>query len=300
MSTDTATPRAELSWVKAPDGYGLALEEGKLVCRNAAGKQLAAVPKKLRESEAAAQLFALGEWLEEHERECADAVDSWLIRSLPVPRAVVEAVWADPSWRAWLENAIVWPLGHDGHPDPTRAGFLKGVDAKRGVGVVSVDGETRWIDTPAVALPHPILIPELDDFRQLATELGLKQGLSQLFRETWSKPADLAADATSVEQWSGGDFDMLAHAVARARSRGYRVKGGSAVCTVREGDRTVEARYWLGDTYDWECETGELCWVDPKEQRLSISEVGPVAFSEGMRMAASIYAGRKVEEEEED
>ncbi len=299
MSTDTETPRAELSWVKAPDGYGLALEGGKLVCRNAAGKQLASVPKKLRESEAAAQLLALGEWLEEHERECADAVDAWLIRSLPVPRAVVEAVWDDPCWRAPLENAIVWPLGAGGNPDPTSAGFLRGVDPKRGVGVVGVDGETRWIDTTAVALPHPILIPELDEFRQLATELGLKQGLSQLFRETWAKPADLATDATSVEQWSGGEFDMLAHAVARARSRGYRVKGGSAVCTVREGDRTVEARYWIGAEYDWECETGELIWVDSEEHRLAVADVGPVAFSEGMRMAASIYAGRKTEQEED-
>jgi hypothetical protein len=296
----TSSPAAP-AWVKAADGYSLALDgDGKLVGRNAAGKQLASVPKKIKDSEPAAQLLALREWLGEHERECADLVDAWMIRSLPVPRAIVEAVWPDSAWRTPLENAIVWPIDARGVADAERVGFLKGADPKRGVGVVSATGESVWIAALAVAIPHPILIAELDDFRELVTELQLKQGLSQLFRETWTKPADLDPEATSIDQWGGGEFEMLAHAVGRARSKGYRVSGGYAVCPVREGESTVEARYWIGAEYDWETATGELIWVDSQERRLKVADVGPVAFSEGMRMASIVYAGRKVEEEGEE
>lgn len=300
MANAEALAGAELAWVKAPDGYYLALDGNKLVCRNAAGKVLASVPKKVRESDVATGLLSLKDWLGEHERECVAAVDAWMIRSLPVPRSIVEAVWADPAWRTPLENAIVWPIGAAGESDPSKVGFLKGADPKRGVGVVNADGETVWIAAAAVAIPHPILLPELNDLRELATELGFTQGLSQLFRETWAKPADLDPEATSVEQWSGGEFEMLAHAVGRARSKGYRVSGGSAVCPVREGDRTVEARYWIGAEYEWETTTGELCWVDAQEKRLKLSDVGAIAFSEGMRMASIIYAGRKTEDEEKE
>lgn len=40
--------------------------------------------------------------------------------------------------------------------------------------------------------------------------------------------------------------------------------------------------------------TGELTWVDQQGQELSWSEVGPVAYSEGHRMASLIFAGREV------
>jgi DNA-directed RNA polymerase subunit beta' len=94
--SNEASESAELTWVKAPDGYSVALDaDAKLVRRNVAGKQLASVPKKIKESDVATQLLSLREWLGEHERECADLVDSWMIRSLPVPRAIIEAVWPD-------------------------------------------------------------------------------------------------------------------------------------------------------------------------------------------------------------
>ncbi len=287
-----------LGWTDAGDGYQISLEAGKLVAKNPAGKRLTSVPKQVKDGDAADQLEALRDWLVEHERECAVTVDQWMLRSLAVPRSVLEAVWDDPAWRKPLENAVVVAVKPDGGHDAAKAGLFRGVDRKKGVGVVDLDGETAWLDTERVAIPHPILIAELDGWRELITQLGVAQGISQLHRETHAKPAGLTA--TSIEEFEDGKFAMLMHALGKARSLGFKVRGGFATCKVWDGDGVAEARYWIGaDSPESETYTGQLSWVDARERGLKLAEVGPVAFSEGMRMASSIYAARVVAKPEE-
>jgi uncharacterized protein DUF4132 len=279
-----------LGWVDAGKGYQLALEDGKLVCRNDKGKRLASVPKEVRDGDVADQLEALRDWLAEHDRECIASVEQWMLRSLPVPRAVLEGVWADPAWRKPLENAVV--VAGD------VAGLFRGVDAKKGVGIVDLDGETGWIAADRVAIPHPILISELDAWRELVTQLGVAQGIAQLHRETHVRPAD-DPDTTAIVQFADGKFNSLMAAVGKAKSLGYKVRGGFATCVVWDGTTKTEARYWIGaDDPESPTETGQLLWVDARERGLAIGQVGPVAFSEGMRMASAIYAARVVEKQE--
>lgn len=276
-------------WVDAGKGYQLALDGGKLAARNAAGKRLASVPKELRDGEVGEQLEALRDWLIEHDRACTARVEQWMLRSLPVPRAVLQAVWEDAAWRRVLENAVIEAAG--------RAGLFRGVDPKRGVGVVDLDGETAWLAAESVAIPHPILIAELDAWRELVTQLGAAQGVPQLHRETYAKPAN--AIGMAIDQFEDGKFAMLMHAVGKARALGYKVRGGFATCKVWDGDAVSEARYWIGaDSPDAETYTGALLWVDERERGIPIAGVGPVAFSEGMRMASAIYAARAVEKKE--
>ena len=285
-------------WIDAGDGYALALRENKLVCRNAAGKVLGAVPKAVKASEAADALVTLRDWLALHARECAQEVERWMLRSLPVPRAALVSVWDDPAWQAPLRDAVVQALDAAGAPIEEALGFFRGTDAERGVGVVDLDGETRWIEAGGLLLPHPILLPELGELRELATELGVSQGVQQLFRETFEKPARV--EGATVSDFREGKFAQLVHALGRAKSLGYRVRGGFAVCPVWEGGQVVEARYWIGsDDPMSEAWTGELLWVDSRERALSAQSVGPVAWSEGMRMASAIYAGRVIEKEGE-
>jgi hypothetical protein len=285
-------------WIDAGDGYALTLRDGKLVCRNPKGQELASVPRGVKEGDAAEELGALREWLEQHARECVEAVETWMLRSLPVPRAVVEAVWDDPAWRRPLENTVVTPVAH-GKIAADGAGLLRGVDPKRGVGVVDLDGETRWLRAEQIAVPHPILLAELDGYRDLVTSLGLSQGIAQLHRETWVKPEGLTATASTVDHLAGGKFAMLMHAMGKTRALGYRVRGGYAACAVWEQGELVEARYWIGaEQPDAETYTGELMWVDAQEHRKPLSEVGAVAYSEGLRMATAIYAARVVEKED--
>lgn len=292
--TSAAPPGAEPGWIDAGNGYALGIRDERVIARNSKGKVLASVPKELKEGEAFLQLAEALDLLEHHAEECRDTVEMWMLRSLPVPRSVIVAVWPDPAWRRLLENTVL--------VSDTAAGILRGVDPDKGLGVVTLDGDTVWLDVQAAHLPHPILLDELDDWRALLAEVKLTQGLSQLFRETFAKQAskgDSSAE-TTVEEWSGAEFAMLAQAMGVARKGGWRVRGGAACCSTWEGGRIVEARYDLGEGDPmYETTTGSLFWVDPEGATLRLTEVGPVAWSEGMRMASAIHQARKVETKED-
>jgi hypothetical protein len=144
-----------------------------------------------------------------------------------------------------------------------------------------------------------VLLDDLEELREFAVELGLEQRAQQLFREVWHRPAGLDPDARAVEDYAGGVFKELRFLHGRATQLGYRVRGGDAVCSLREDGRAIEARVWIGD-YDtyMETETGPLTFTDGAGRALRLGQVGPVPWSEGMRMAAALYAGRDVEDEE--
>ncbi|MEO8703953.1 MAG: DUF4132 domain-containing protein, partial [Kofleriaceae bacterium] len=193
-----AVDEAGLGWIDAGKGYQITLDGGKLAAKNDKGKRLSSVPKDIKDGDAADQLEALRDWLVEHDRECIATVEQWMLRSLAVPRAVLQAVWDDPAWRKPLENAVIVTVTASGEHDHTKAGLFRGVDPKKGVGVVDADGETGWLSADRVALPHPILIPDLEAWRELITQLGVAQGIAQLHRETHAKPAALVASPTTA------------------------------------------------------------------------------------------------------
>ncbi|MBI4861970.1 MAG: DUF4132 domain-containing protein [Candidatus Riflebacteria bacterium] len=285
----------EPGWLDAGGGYWLKLAEGKLVCRKGS-QTLASVPKPVKECGVAEHLLMLREWLEGHRQACVETVESWMLRSLPVPRVVLEAVWPDPAWRATLENCFV--VAFDGGAAASgSAGFLRGV-SDRGIGLVDLDGETIWVRAHSVAIPHPVLVDELDEIRGLATDLSLTQGISQLFRETFAPGRDLDPAATAVQSYADGRFVQLNHCLAHCRKLGYRVKGGSAIVRVWERGEVFEARFWIGsEDPTAEACTGDLVWVGVGDKPVPVSEIPPVAFSEGMRMASAIHAARVVEKE---
>ncbi|MCR9197594.1 MAG: DUF4132 domain-containing protein [Planctomycetaceae bacterium] len=288
-----------LKWIDADRDYAVALADGKLVCRNPKGKQLASVPKWLKDSEPSQQLIALKDWLVEHQRQCLETTEMWMLRSLPLPRKVLAAVWPDPAWKDRLFNAVVCAVKKD-RLVQEEAGFLREVHEKKGVGIIDLDGETQWIKTDTVAIPHPILLEELDDFRELTVELGFEQQLDQLFRQTW-KPTPEQQETTSIEEYSGGKFEMLTHALGLCRRLGYKVSGGYACCPVWEAGTLVEARFWVGAEYpEEETYTADLIFADERDKTLPVKDVGAVAFSEGVRMAAAIYAKRVVEKQDDE
>ena len=282
-----------MGWVAAGD-YEVALDGGKVVCRNAAGRRQKSVPAKLGDDPAVVGLRQLAEWLERHERQCLADVERWMVRSLPVPLAVLARVWPDPSWQAALRDLVV--TGEDGQV----AGFLRDADPERGLGLVDLDGDTVRISPDLVRIPHPVLLDDLEELREFAVELGVEQRAQQLFREVWHRPAGLDAEGTQVEEYAGGSYKELRFLHGRATQLGYRVRGGHAVCSVLEDGRGIEARVWVGDYDGWEeTETGSLVWSDPAGRVLKLGQVGPVAWSEGMRMAAALYAGRDIQDEEQ-
>jgi hypothetical protein len=252
----------------------------------------------LRESPEVEQLRALREWLERHDNECASTVETWMIRSLPVPTPVIHSVWPDPSWSTPLRNAVVWPVT-DGEPDPERVGFLADAGHERGLGIITLDGETARIEASSIGIPHPVLLPDLEELRDFATEANLTQEVLQLHRETWAKPADDEPSKTSVATYAGGRFAQLQHATSRCRTLGYQLRAGNAVCRIWEGGELIEARYWIGsDAPEVETTTGDLTWIARGGRSVALKDIGPVAYSEGVRMAMRIYAGREKREDE--
>ncbi len=296
----TARRQPAPGWVDAGKGYELQIRDGAIVARKD-GKDLGSVPKALRDGPLGERLAAAVDFLEDHERTCLTTVETWMLRSLAVPRAVLESVMPDDAWAKVLRDAWVVPVSPAGAVDREAGGFFRGVDRQKGIGVVDRGGETTWLATEMCMIPHPVLLDELDDLRQLAVEIGVTQGLSQLFRETFAVPATPPPDPTAIDSYANGEFSMLSQVIGLAKRLGYRVAGGSAVCRVLERGRFVEARYEIGDgdpTY--ETSTGSLGWVDDKQRTLAVVDVPPIAFSEGMRMAAQIYAKRKLEKDDEE
>ncbi|MGA4540485.1 DUF4132 domain-containing protein [Uniformispora flossi] len=280
-----------MGWVRAGD-YEVALEDGTVVCRNSAGKRLKSVPAKLADDPAVSGLRQFVEWLDRHERACVADVERWMVRSLAVPADVVVRVWPDTAWQAVLRDLVV--TTGDG-----TTGFLRDADPERGIGMVDLDGDTVRVAADEVRIPHPVLLEDLDDLREFAAELGVDQKIGQLYREVWHKPEN-PADARSVDEYAGGKFDQLRFLLGRATSLGYQVRGGDAVLPVLEDGRTTEAHVWLGDFDPYEStETGQLTWTGPGGRGLRLAEVPPVAWSEGMRMAAALYAGRSTETQED-
>ncbi|MFI5476900.1 DUF4132 domain-containing protein [Streptomyces cacaoi] len=286
-----------MEWVPAGD-YEVGLDGArKVICRNAAGRLLKSLPARLRDDPAVVGLRQLTGWVDQHEQQCLTDVERWMAHSLPVPAAVLAQVWPDPSWQSALRDLVV--TDEDGKV----VGFLRDADGTRGLGLVDLDGDTVRITPELVRVPHPVLLDDLDDLREFAVELGVEQKAGQLFREVWRRPADLDAEGEQVDTYAGAHFEEQRSLHGRAASFGYRIRGGQSVCAVFEDGRTIEARIWIGefDPYDGgaDTETGPLTWTDTAGRTVGLGRVGPVAWSEGMRMAAALHAGRVIEKEEQ-
>jgi hypothetical protein len=289
-----------MTWLAVTGGYEVTLRSGDIVCRNAAGKELRSPPKAVRDDPVVGRLRQLSEWLERHERQCQADVERWMVRALPVPATLLVEVWADAAWRLALTDLVVARLDDADGWEADEVGFLRDVSDK-GLGVVNLDGETVRLAAERVVIPHPVMLADLADLREFAADLEVRQSVGQLFRETWERPAALDPTASSVDDFAGGKYEELRHLTARASSLGYPVRGGYAVCRVFERGENVEARSWVGsdDPY-YETETGDLVFTDRNGRVRTLGDVGPIAWSEGMRMAAALYAGRVVEQQDEE
>ncbi|WP_106400169.1 DUF4132 domain-containing protein [Actinocorallia populi] len=281
-----------MGWSAAGEGYEISLAEGRVVARStsgrSAGRRLKTLPKALRDHAEVERLRRFAEWLDRHTAECAAQVDAWMVSALPVPSAVLGQVWEDEAWRAALRDLVV--VGGD----PETTGFLRDVSESGELGVVNLDGETVRSSAETVVFPHPVLLPDLDGLREFAAELGVTQKVEQIYRATWNKPSDPRSRSDATSEFAGGRYRSRFALVSRAESLGYRVSGGYVIHRLRDGGgRMVQAAVWVGEPHrEDECETGGLGWRDPEGHHLPFDEIDAVAWSEGMRMAAALYAGR--------
>jgi hypothetical protein len=284
-----------MGWLPVGEGYQVTLVNGRVAARattgRSAGKELRSLPKALRDHPEVERLRRLAEWLARHDAACLAQAEAWMMAAQPVPAALIGQVWPDEAWQSALRDLVVVGAG------PAEAGFLRDAAGSGELRIVNLDGETARLSRETVTLPHPVLLPDLDELRDFAAELGVTQRVEQIHRATWLKPDGLPAGQAEVREFAGGKFPGTFTLAGRATSLGYRVDGGYATCRARDGGQTAEAMVWIGEPYwDGETETGPLSWRGGSGRLLPLADVGPVAWSEGMRMAAALYAGRELEE----
>lgn len=288
-------------WLEAAHDYKVGIEDGKVVAQNKAGKTLRTVPAKLKEDPTTQNLRDLIEWLGGHERQIKAQINDWMVLELPVSAKLLSTIWPDETWRTWLTDLVIIPADANGTPTPAKGatGFLRSAADATDIGVVTLDGETESLGSAHFVIAHPIRLgDELEDYREFAAELGIVQGTAQLMRETFALGERKASESV-INEFADGEFAALQHATSRAQTLGYVVKGGFAVYKLLSNGLPLQASYWLGSGDPTDSTfTGSLYWTRDGES-VQLSEVGDVAFSEGMRMAAAIYANRKVEEAKE-
>lgn len=274
-----------MGWLAVGDSYEICLVDGKVAARStgprSTGRPLKTLPKVLRDNPEVDRLRQLAQWLDRHAAECLARVDAWVVSSLPVPTGLLARVWPDPAWRDALRDLVV--LGDD----PAEPGFLRDVTDTGDLRVVNLDGETVRLSPVSATLPHPVCLPDLADLREFADELDVTQRVEQLHRGTWGKPANLKDRDTTITDFRGTTVpNRLA---ARAATLGFRVSGSQVKCRVWEAGRTVEAAMWFDEDYwDSEATLGTLSWSVVDGPTLRLTQVGPVAWSEGMRMATAL------------
>ncbi|MEU6716066.1 DUF4132 domain-containing protein [Nonomuraea sp. NPDC046802] len=268
-----------LAWVPALHGHELALDGTDLKCRKTNGQIVKSVPSAVRTSPVGERFAALREHLVRHEKECRAGVESWLLSGVPVPAQLLARVWPDPDWRTTLRHLVVSVDG--------RIGLLEEVSEDGRVRLREADGTLYEppIGSP-VTLAHPVLLGDLGPWRRLLEEYGAAQGVEQLNRRVHRRLKGCDPEATGIDVHA----ETFGSARPRAVQNGFDVRGGFAVQRMIE----VEARCWLGDD-----EAGRLLWVDEAERPVPLGEVGPVAWSEGRRMADLIYGGADPQEAED-
>ncbi|GGX07235.1 hypothetical protein GCM10010297_31110 [Streptomyces malachitofuscus] len=285
-----------MGWLAAGGRYEVALVGGRVVARQATPgapaeqerKQQKSLPAEIRDRPEVVELQRFAEWLDRHAAECAAQVTTWMVSSLPVPTGLLARVWPDEAWQAALRDIVV--VGDR----PDEVGFLRDAGDAGELRVVNLDGETVRLNPATVTMPHPVLLPDLEELRAFAAELGVVQGVEQLHRATWRKPEEIAPGATKVTEFADAEYRSWFHLSARATSLGYRIAGSSVVDRIRDAGRIVTASVGMSDPYtEDKAWTGSLTWGDADGHGpLPLTDVGPVAWSEGMRMAAALHAGR--------
>ncbi|MEU6455679.1 DUF4132 domain-containing protein [Streptomyces sp. NPDC047065] len=288
-----------MGWLAVGDEYEVALVEGRVVARSVVakspggreGKRERSLPEGIRDRPEVLELQRFAEWLDRHAADCAALVDRWMVSSLPVPTGLLGRVWPDEAWRAALRDIVV--VGD--HPDET--GFLRDAAESGELRLVGPDGATVRLAPRTVTMPHPVLLPRLEELRRFAAESGVVQGVEQIHRHTWRRPGGSGTTAAhTVTEFAGAEYRSWFHLSARATSLGYQISGSSVVDRIRDAGRVVTASVGMSDPFTEEkAWTGGLAWsVEDGRRYLPLAEIGPVAWSEGMRMAAALHAGRTV------
>lgn len=287
--------KIQRNWI-AGEGYSFALDGDTIIARNAKGHELKTIPAKAKKLPEFEQLDNVRIFLAQHKKHCHSEVTGWFLKGLPVPLTVIAAVWPDVMWRSYLKDLVVTV-----QPDGP-VGLLREVDDKQ-LRIVDLDGETLTLpfgEDSTVLINHPAVLADIEEWREFAVELGIVQGIDQLFRDLYVKPTDEQSYHKAISAYSAGKYDKAAVLLGRSRSAGFTTSLQEvSVVVVENGEETtasLDIDAW--DPYE-DAHIGHVHFYR-EGKSLTLADIGPIAWSEGIRMAAFVYAGRSVDLEKDN
>ena len=128
--------------------------------------------------------------------------------------------------------------------------------------LADLDGEEITVpvdESGSITIPHPAIIADIADWREFAAELGVSQGVDQLFRDIYVKPDDAVGRQRAVRAYTDGRYEKAQVLIGRSRGGGFTTTMQEVSLIVVEDG--VEVRISLDiDAWDpWEDGTiGEL------------------------------------------
>lgn len=291
QTTNTAPER---HWIDAGT-YSFALDGDTIIARNATGRVLKTVPAKAKALPEFEQLDNLRIFIAQHKKSCRTDVTTWFLKGLPVPATVIAAVWPDYTWRSFLKDLVI-TVQSDGP-----VGLLRDA-AEQHLRIIDLDGETLNVavdDALSVVINHPAVLDDIADWREFAVELGVVQGIDQLFRDLYFKPTDEETYRKKIRSYCTGKYNKAATLIGRSRGGGFATTLQEVSMTVVENGEETAISLDI-DAWDLQdaAHIGQLHFYSDGKS-LELADIGPIAWSEGIRMAEYVYVGRDIDTETE-
>ncbi|MDI1446710.1 DUF4132 domain-containing protein [Polyangium sp. 6x1] len=129
--------------------------------------------------------------------EAVRLLEDRMIRAAPLHADELAWLLDDPWCASLLRHLVITTRPRDPGV-PRDLALLWTWERTRGLGVVPLDYDARWIGWTEVELVHPARLPDVAAWRALLGDLGVKQELPQLFRDLRGVPDDELESAESL------------------------------------------------------------------------------------------------------
>lgn len=224
------------------EGYTLTFgEDGELVVTDAKGKKLKSVPDKLRKNEDY-QALMRGR-LDDRARgaRARRVLEERMISGATLTGDELAWLVEDDAFAPLLRGVLVHPVDR-----PRDAGILLAWDAARGLGVLPMDYDARWLGWATVEVVHPMKLSDVTTWQDLLIDLGIQQELVQLFREVKNVPT-AHRNLTESSMLSGRETRSGSAIERSLMAEGWVTRRGMArrKLSVRTGTGVVSVEAWF-------------------------------------------------------
>jgi hypothetical protein len=189
----------------------------------------------------------------------------------------------DDAFSPLLKGTIVHPVG-----EPKEAGLLLNVDPKKGLGVLPLDYDAKWVGARDIIIPHPMGLGDVTAWQDLLVDLSMQQALVQAFREVRRVPT-AQRKLTESSMLSNRETRSASAAERNLMEEGWIVRRGMARrrLTLRVGDKVISVEAWFdyGEFYmpTDSTTTGNFGFNSDAGRPIKFIDVPDVLVSEAVR-----------------